>query len=54
MIDGLEALGISYDDVVEVLEAEGVDKFDKSWAELVDTVEQRSMATKAKVSAETT
>lgn len=34
----LEALGISYDEVVEVLEDEGVDKFDTSWAELVDTV----------------
>ncbi len=35
----LEALGISYDDVVQVLEDEGVDKFDKSWTELVTTVE---------------
>jgi transaldolase len=34
----LEALGISYDEVVKVLEEEGVDKFDKSWAELVETV----------------
>ena len=34
----LEALGISYDEVVEVLEEEGVDKFDKSWGELVETV----------------
>ena len=30
--------GISYDDVVAVLETEGVDKFDKSWDELVETV----------------
>ena len=34
----LEALGISYDEVTEVLEEEGVDKFDTSWAKLVDTV----------------
>jgi transaldolase len=34
----LEALGISYDEVVKVLEEEGVDKFDTSWAELVETV----------------
>ena len=34
----LEALGISYDEVTEVLEEDGVDKFDKSWAELVETV----------------
>jgi transaldolase len=34
----LERLGISYDDVVEVLEDEGVSKFEASWTELVDTV----------------
>lgn len=38
VIDALEHLGIKYDDVVDVLEVEGVDKFDKSWAELVQTV----------------
>jgi transaldolase len=31
--------GISYDEVVETLEVEGVDKFEKSWAELVEGVE---------------
>ena len=35
---GLEKLGISYDDVVQVVEDEGVDKFEKSWQELLDTV----------------
>jgi transaldolase len=30
--------GISYDDVVQVLEDEGVEKFEKSWQELLDTV----------------
>jgi transaldolase len=35
----LEAVGVDLDDVWEALEAEGVDKFDKSWAELVDTVQ---------------
>jgi transaldolase len=34
----LERLGISYDDVVQVLEDEGVSKFEASWTELVDTV----------------
>jgi transaldolase len=34
----LEALGISYDDVVKVLEDEGVDKFGVSWKQLLDTV----------------
>ena len=36
---GLEKLGISYDDVVQVIEDEGVDKFEKSWQELLDTVQ---------------
>jgi transaldolase len=39
VIAALEQLGISYDDVVGVLEHEGVEKFDKSWAELLATVE---------------
>ncbi len=38
VIDGLEAEGISYDEVVKQLEDEGVQKFDASWAELLDTV----------------
>ena len=34
----LEALGIGYDDVVLVLETEGVAKFEASWNELLDTI----------------
>jgi transaldolase len=34
----LEKLGISYDDVVQVLENEGVAKFDASWNELLETI----------------
>jgi transaldolase len=34
----LEKLGISYDDVVQVLEDEGVAKFEASWNELLDTI----------------
>jgi transaldolase len=34
----LEALGIGYDDVVRVLEDEGVSKFEASWIELLDTI----------------
>src|SRR6201994_4871040 len=34
----LEKLGISYDDVVQVLEDEGVAKFAASWNELIETV----------------
>jgi transaldolase len=37
-IDGLAVLGISYDDVVQVLEQEGVEKFDTSWNELLASV----------------
>jgi len=38
VMDRLEAAGIHYDDVIETLEREGVDKFVASWDELVDTV----------------
>ncbi len=37
-LDALERLGVPYAEVVEVLEVEGVDKFEKSWAELLDDV----------------
>ncbi len=38
VMDKLESLGISYDDVVGVLEDEGVQKFAASWSELLDTI----------------
>jgi transaldolase len=38
VMDDLKKLGIDYDDVIETLENEGVDKFVKSWDELVETV----------------
>jgi transaldolase len=38
LLDRLEGLGVSYREVVETLETEGVDKFEKSWAELASTV----------------
>jgi transaldolase len=38
VFDQLAAAGIDVDDVYETLEREGVEKFDKSWAELLDTV----------------
>jgi transaldolase len=34
----LEALGIGYDDVVQVLEDEGVAKFEVSWNEMIETI----------------
>src|SRR3984893_7304759 len=38
VIADLEKLGISYDDVVQVLEDEGVAKFAASWNELLETI----------------
>jgi transaldolase len=38
VIADLEELGISDDDVVQVLEDEGVAKFAASWNELLDTI----------------
>ncbi|WP_104106557.1 transaldolase [Nocardioides sp. 616] len=37
-MDALAAAGIDYDDVIEVLEREGVEKFVTAWEELLDTV----------------
>ena len=39
VLDALARLGIGYADVVDLLEREGVDKFEKSWAELLTTVD---------------
>jgi len=39
VFDRLAAVGIDFDDVLDVLEREGVEKFSKSWHELVETVE---------------
>jgi transaldolase len=38
VLDRLAEAGIDYDDVIATLEREGVEKFVKSWDELVDTV----------------
>jgi transaldolase len=34
----LKEAGVDYDDVVRVLEEEGVEKFEASWVELLDTI----------------
>ncbi|MCR8669665.1 transaldolase [Agrococcus sp. HG114] len=39
VLDALERVGVSYTEVVELLEREGLEKFDASWAELVETVQ---------------
>jgi transaldolase len=38
VLDALAGLGVDYDDVTDTLEREGVDKFNVSWGELVETV----------------
>jgi transaldolase len=38
VLDELKAAGIDYDDVVELLEREGVQKFEDSWNELIGSV----------------
>ena len=45
--------GISYDDVIAVLEREGVDKFVKSWHELQDTVRDQLQRALGKDAGET-
>jgi transaldolase len=47
VLDDLERVGISYDDVVDVLEKEGVEKFEASWSELVANVKQELEAAKS-------
>jgi transaldolase len=40
VMDRLKEVGVDYDDVIATLEQEGVDKFVKSWDELVGTVQE--------------
>lgn len=47
VLDELERLGIPYDDVVKVVENEGVDKFEKSWQEMLDTIKEALEGAKA-------
>ena len=42
VLDDLDAQGVSYSEVVELLEVEGVDKFQKAWAQLFNSVQQES------------
>ncbi|MBP1325241.1 transaldolase [Leucobacter exalbidus] len=39
VLNALDALGVDYAEVTELLEIEGLSKFDVSWAELTETVE---------------
>ena len=38
VLDDLAAAGIDYDDVVQVLEDEGLTKFEKAWGDLIESV----------------
>jgi transaldolase len=40
VLDALEALGVSYAEVTDQLEREGVEKFEASWGELVDEAQR--------------
>jgi transaldolase len=46
VFEQLEGLGIGYDDVVTVLENQGVQKFEASWNELLDTIKTQMSAAK--------
>jgi transaldolase len=46
VLDDLAGLGIDYDDVVAVLEREGIEKFEASWLELLKTVDDQLGAAK--------
>jgi transaldolase len=41
VIDGLNELGVSYDEVIELLEVEGVQKFEDSYAQLAESVRKQ-------------
>ncbi|WP_026410906.1 transaldolase [Actinomadura oligospora] len=49
VMQSLKDVGVDYDDVVKVLEDEGVEKFEVSWKEMLDTItsELRDKAAKA-------
>ncbi len=47
VLDSLERVGVSYADVVQALEEEGVEKFEKSWDELLETVQSELDAAKS-------
>jgi transaldolase len=49
VLDALAGLGVSYDDVTQLLETEGVSKFIVSWNELLDTVTAALEGASAKV-----
>jgi transaldolase len=49
LFDDLAAAGVDYDDVVETLEREGVEKFSDSFAQLLDGIESKRAALVAQI-----
>jgi transaldolase len=47
VIDDLNAIGVSYDEVIEVLEVEGIQKFEDSYAQLAESVRKQLDAAKS-------
>ncbi len=47
VMDALARVGVDYDDVIDVLEREGVEKFVTSWGELLDSVRTQVEAARA-------
>ena len=41
ILDAFESAGVSYDEVVQTLEREGVEKFAKSYADLIEGLESK-------------
>ena len=41
ILDAFESAGVSYDEVVQTLEREGVEKFAKSFADLIEGLESK-------------
>ncbi|MCW5945331.1 MAG: transaldolase, partial [Cryobacterium sp.] len=48
VLDELAALGISYTEVTDLLEKEGIEKFTVSWNQLLDTVQKSLEAAREK------
>ena len=51
VLDDLKAAGIDYDDVVQVLENEGLDKFEQAWGDLIESVTDQLEKAGAEVNA---
>jgi transaldolase len=47
VLEQLAAVGVDYDDVVDLLEREGVDKFETAWSELLDSLQESLDAAKS-------